>query len=128
MGKNGVDVQRIGFQDTAAQQAAHKANAARYFKNSLIVGMGGALAGTFFPPLALAGAILGAWNTWKAFEEFQKSSQAAPPQYNVVEEGRVRPSGSGFYNYEAVDNDSYWNVVPSHPFGFKPGVPLDQVK
>lgn len=125
--KNGsVNVQKVALADTATQQAAHKSKAAQYFKNSLVTSFA-ATFGAVFPPLAMAGMALSTWNGFKAFEEYQASQQAAPPQYMVVEEGRVKGAGAGL-SYQAVDDTSLWNVVPSHPFVYKPSVPLDQVR
>jgi hypothetical protein len=126
-----VNVQKIGLTDSNAQKAMHKASAMRFFKASLITGFGGMFAGALLGPLGglatMASSALSMWNGYKAFQEYQKAGQDHPTQYTVIEEGRIKP-GMGQFNYEAVDNNSVWNIVPSHPFAYKPGVPLHQVQ
>jgi len=125
-----VKAQKIVWADAATQQTRHSDAAKRFLKNSVITGILSSTVGMIFPPIAMVGGLISAWNGYKAFEEWQASKQPAQPAYIVAEEGRIKSAPTLQplpYTYEAVNVDHFGNLVPEHPFFYSPPVPLSQV-
>jgi hypothetical protein len=135
---SGLEVQKLTYADAATIQKGHRADAMRSLVSAgLTAGAGfglnmllSAWAPIHFLSNAafLAGAALSVWNGCAAYNHFQAAKATVYDGYMTTENGRITQQAGTAppqLTYQAVNNKSFFNVIPDHPLAWRQAVPLE---